>query len=323
MHNSFDDIDKLTYLFLHLRLQYYKSNINKQLNEFQEHLDKHKSAPSHIARSDLIRHWIVEFEEHCHQIVEDFIYLVETFHAFNVLDFLKQKLDSHITLMAKEFNQLLSEYDIGGLSVTSSERTRISNMVSSIKAISNQNWQERTKHLLLNNQTREMRPLDFKDLDDRLPVRRRGAFDHDLKVTIDKASQSQETISLVMIDIDHFKKVNDKHGHHAGDLVLLGVAQCLVRRLAHKGHVYRYGGEEFAIILPTYSTDEAVGLSERLRKDIEEKTIGTNGVKITASFGVASFPDDAKDAISLIKKADTALYASKKNGRNRVKAFGD
>jgi len=323
MHHSLDDIDKLTDMLFQLRLREYNVNINDKITEFQEQLSRQKSASGLIARNDLIHRCIMEFEQHCSQIVSDLISQVENFNIYNALDFLKEKLDSHITIIADDFNKNLTRNCFGGISVTSSERNRINNMVSSIKVRINQKWQERTKYLLQIKQTKDIGPPSFHDLDDRLPVRKRGSFDNDLKVSVKKASQYEETLSLVMIDIDHFKKVNDMYGHQAGDEVLLEVAQCLVRRLAHKGKVYRYGGEEFAVILPTYSTDEALGLSERLRKDIEGKSIGSKELKITASFGVAGFPSDAMDAVSLIKKADTALYVSKKKGRNRVTVFKD
>jgi diguanylate cyclase (GGDEF)-like protein len=180
-------------------------------------------------------------------------------------------------------------------------------------------WQERGEYLLTYEKVREFQPPSSGDLDDRLPVRKRGVFDQDLVELVKRAVHEQEPLSLTLIDIDHFKRVNDLHGHPVGDEVLLGIAKCIVKRLAHKGRAYRYGGEEFAIILPTYSAEEAVGLAERLRKDIEEMQIGTKELRVTASFGIACLPEDAKDPASLLKSADTALYTAKKTGRNRVK----
>ena len=263
-----------------------------------------KSGP--FTRTDPIRYWIKAIEQHCHQIANDFIYLIEAFDIIYALDYLKEKLDAHINIVAADFSRRLSENDFGGASAASSERNRIVNMVSRLRAQSKQNWQERTQHLATKKKTRDIRNLSLADLDDRLPVRKRGAFDNDLPESI-----------------DHFKQVNDLHGHLAGDEVLMAVARFILNRLAHKGKIYRYGGEEFSILLPTYSAEEAVGLCERIKKDIEENVTGTKEIKVTASFGVACFPEDAKDAISLIKQADTALYKAKKHGRNRVETIGN
>lgn len=155
-------------------------------------------------------------------------------------------------------------------------------------------------------------------LDDRLPLHRRAVFDRDLHELSVAAGRDGEPLSLVMIDIDHFKQVNDRHGHPVGDEVLLAIAQMAVRRVAHKGKAYRYGGEEFAALLPHYSAEEAAGLAERLRKDVQEEPLGSPGVQVTASFGVACLPDDAANPEALLRKADEALYNAKHGGRNRV-----
>ena len=137
-----------------------------------------------------------------------------------------------------------------------------------------------------------------------------------------RAADGDDPVSLVMIDLDHFKSVNDRHGHPVGDEVLLEVAGRVVRRASRKGKAYRYGGEEFALLLPGYSAEEAVGLAERIRKDLEQATLSSKSLKVTASFGVACVPDQAPDSKTLLEKADAALYAAKKGGRNRVRAEG-
>lgn len=133
-----------------------------------------------------------------------------------------------------------------------------------------------------------------------------------------------EPLSLVMIDIDHFKKINDTYGHLTGDLVLKGVAAILqksVRRHGDLAHnAYRYGGEEMSLILPKTPADKAVKAAERVRKAIESARFQTQdgrSLKVTASFGVAERTREATIQ-ELIEKADRALYRAKQEGRNRV-----
>jgi diguanylate cyclase (GGDEF)-like protein len=125
-----------------------------------------------------------------------------------------------------------------------------------------------------------------------------------------------------MTDIDHFKKFNDQHGHLVGDEVIIAVAKALGSELRSFDLLCRYGGEEFCILLPNSTPRQALDIAERLRRQIEEvagRSIRTTeGLKITASFGVASLRDEADDLNGLIDQADEALYFSKQNGRNRV-----
>jgi diguanylate cyclase (GGDEF)-like protein len=125
-----------------------------------------------------------------------------------------------------------------------------------------------------------------------------------------------------MVDIDHFKSLNDNFGHQAGDEVLKHVAQILRRAVRTHDLPVRYGGEEFALVLPETDMIGAVAVAERVRKSIDTDYLEVYGVvhKISASFGVSVFPDCADDMDSLIKAADVALYWSKEHGRNQVTA---
>ena len=137
-----------------------------------------------------------------------------------------------------------------------------------------------------------------------------------------KFAQRHETsLSLLLIDIDHFKKVNDTHGHLAGDAVLAHIAQLLTRAVRNEDVVARFGGEEFAIILRAIGVDPAVQMAERLRKLVELTSTDFSGtaLRATVSIGVAGFPSTAAivpDA--LVEAADQALYRAKHAGRNRV-----
>jgi diguanylate cyclase (GGDEF)-like protein len=126
-------------------------------------------------------------------------------------------------------------------------------------------------------------------------------------------------LSLIMLDIDHFKKVNDTHGHDAGDLVLKATAdeaRALVRKSDYIG---RYGGEEFLIVLPDTGLVNAVALAERLRVNIGGNMVAAGGAEVcvTSSFGVSEFRDGL-DMRRFIKSADEMLYKAKMSGRNKV-----
>jgi two-component system, cell cycle response regulator len=129
-------------------------------------------------------------------------------------------------------------------------------------------------------------------------------------------------ISLIIMDIDHFKKVNDTFGHPVGDVVLREIGAVLAANVRDIDTAARYGGEEFALILPNTTAGGAMKFAERLRKHISKHEIPYPGgaTTVTVSLGVACFPDDGKDKPSLIKRADEALYHSKQSGRNRVTA---
>ena len=143
----------------------------------------------------------------------------------------------------------------------------------------------------------------------------RTVFDEALSREVGRSARSGEPLGLVMLDIDHFKRLNDSHGHQVGDDVLRALARALSADSRDFDTVARYGGEEFAVVLPGSGIAETRSAAERMRVAIERLEIATS---ITASFGVASLPANALDASSLLASADRALYESKRLGRNRV-----
>jgi diguanylate cyclase (GGDEF)-like protein len=137
------------------------------------------------------------------------------------------------------------------------------------------------------------------------------------RLAMEAARRYGEPLSLILVDVDHFKKVNDTHGHVAGDRVLRGVAEVLRKRV-RGGSAFRYGGEEMAVLLPKADLAGAVPVAERLRGAIEARKIA--GIKVTASFGVAEFDGSLADPAAFVERADKALYRAKESGRNRVVA---
>jgi diguanylate cyclase len=137
------------------------------------------------------------------------------------------------------------------------------------------------------------------------------------------AKETQGELCLLMIDIDHFKKFNDRFGHLIGDEVLKTVAKTLINTLKGQDMVARFGGEEFVVILPTTKIEGAMIVAESIRsaiasKELKRKDTGESFGVITISMGVARFRHDSDTLPLLMKRADDALYESKKNGRNRV-----
>ena len=144
----------------------------------------------------------------------------------------------------------------------------------------------------------------------------RRKFDEAVGVEHQRAKHENSPFSLIMFDIDHFKKVNDRFGHSVGDHVLKDLCQ-LLRGLVRQGDVLiRWGGEEFILLLPMTLLEQAGSFAERIRAEVEQKSFVTVG-RITISLGVAQFcPGDSIDA--LLKRVDNALYKAKQDGRNRV-----
>ena len=147
----------------------------------------------------------------------------------------------------------------------------------------------------------------------------RRAFMEQAETEAQRAARYGTPLSLVILDLDYFKQINDIHGHDVGDLVLIELSEHLRSLMREVDLVYRFGGEEFAILLPGTAMAEAVQVAERVREDVERMRVsaGDRAITCTASFGVSEFQDD--DSIqALFVRADQALYRAKQAGRNRV-----
>lgn len=151
-------------------------------------------------------------------------------------------------------------------------------------------------------------------------------FQNSLEQEIDRAERNDNTLSLLLIDIDHFKMFNDNYGHQAGDFVLKKFCERLKKNLRKYDILSRYGGEEFVVILPETDLDEASTVAEKLRLAVAENSFddGREQYRVTASFGISSGRPATEDGFSkneFIGKADHALYTAKENGRNQAAIY--
>ncbi|MFH0809185.1 MAG: GGDEF domain-containing protein [Pseudomonadota bacterium] len=164
------------------------------------------------------------------------------------------------------------------------------------------------------------------DHDDLTRIANRRAFERQLRQEFSRSRRYRQPLSLIMADIDHFKYVNDRFGHHVGDKALCQVSRAIARVLRDSDFVARYGGEEFAVILPQTDLDNSMALARRIKEVVARKSLvsATQPVKLTISLGIAdSEAPEAEEPRDLVRMADQALYLSKQSGRNRISTWRD
>jgi diguanylate cyclase (GGDEF)-like protein len=152
----------------------------------------------------------------------------------------------------------------------------------------------------------------------------RRYLDQRLSEELSDSRRHKRPLTIGLLDLDHFKKLNDQYGHQAGDKVLCDVTETISEMLREHDVVARYGGEEFALVLSSTPRSAGLDLGERVRQRIAEQgfTYGEQVLPVTISLGLASFPEDGTTRESLLKAADKALYKAKEAGRNRVMVAG-
>lgn len=153
----------------------------------------------------------------------------------------------------------------------------------------------------------------------------RDYFNHFMDYEIKRCDRQNQTMGLVMLDIDDFKAVNDTYGHLTGDRILEKFGALIKNQIRDIDLVARYGGEEFAVVLPYVNRDQAESIAERIRKTVSAFDFFNQqegpALKITISLGTALYPEHAKTVAGLIEKADKALYCAKKDGKNVVRKY--
>ncbi len=158
-------------------------------------------------------------------------------------------------------------------------------------------------------------------------LKTRGYFEQQLDLEFKRSERRRQKFALLMIDIDHFKQLNDTFGHHTGDQVLRDVASILMKDMREVDTVARYGGEEFVMILPETTEAGATYVAQRLRRAVEQAKFFAGSPQsiqhLTISIGIAVFDTDAQFKRDLIEFADAALYAAKHAGRNRIVCYSE
>jgi diguanylate cyclase (GGDEF)-like protein len=179
------------------------------------------------------------------------------------------------------------------------------------------------------NEVKRIFTLQHENITDHLiGINNRRYLDKKIAEEISRAHRYGMTLSMLLLDIDHFKAVNDTYGHQIGDHVLKSLGQLLIKEVRDTDFVARYGGEEIAILCPQTPVSTAFDLAERLRRAIETSIMvpadtyeNRQEIIITVSMGVAGFDQQVSDSHVLIQRVDEALYKAKNNGRNRVVLF--
>lgn len=204
---------------------------------------------------------------------------------------------------------IVGEHDI-------QELERLNEMVISL----NEEMAEMHRNLVRSNNELKRNEARIRELmltDPLTGLANRRRLNESLEQGIGRSHRHGRPLSILMADIDHFKRVNDTYGHDVGDEVIKMMANCLRTGIRTNDLAARFGGEEFIVLLEECALDDAHELAERIRKSISDQVIPSMGKPITASFGVAELGPE-ETALSLLKRVDQALYASKEHGRNRV-----
>lgn len=174
--------------------------------------------------------------------------------------------------------------------------------------------------LVINNSLLHKKILDMSITDELTSLYNRRKIMEILKIEIDRAKRYSYDLALIIADIDFFKRINDTYGHNMGDTVLKKVSMILRNSIRKVDYVGRFGGEEFIIISPETSLQNAMLLAERIRKIFNSFIIEGLNAPVTLSFGISVYTPE-KDLDTFINEADTALYEAKKSGRNQVKIY--
>lgn len=154
-------------------------------------------------------------------------------------------------------------------------------------------------------------------------VQLRKSIEMDFTRELNLARQNNTNLSVIMLDIDKFKNVNDTYGHRKGDEILSNIGELIKGSIRSTDYVGRYGGEEFIIILPETNSDDGYKVAEKVRKKVEYQKLLGDDMPLTVSLGISTYPDDGVNEEELVEKADQALYYSKNNGRNQSNSWNE
>jgi diguanylate cyclase (GGDEF)-like protein len=249
---------------------------------------------------------IEEIHSRARQVILKEIGYTLPFYALLLLVtiFMARKLSAPFSVLAKTAERLVAGYqteEMKNPAFLSFEANQLHRTVM----LAMDQLQKRAEHFLHESQTDPLTGL---------------ANRRTMNTWISEWMNEQKPFSLIMIDIDRFKSINDTYGHQTGDDVLRFFAGILRTQLRSGDCCCRYGGEEFAVLLPNTPVEGAFRIAERIRTKLES-TAGPTGGPVTISCGVAAYPDDAETAQAVLEAADRALYAAKRAGRNRTVVY--
>jgi two-component system cell cycle response regulator len=211
--------------------------------------------------------------------------------------------------------------------IITSQKTDTESKVKGLRILARCNAMLRIKSLQDQVRAKERLLEEMSVTDGLTRLKNRRFFDERLSEEFRRASRYSDPLSLIMVDLDHFKEINDQYGHPAGDVVLREAGEVIRASTREPDICARYGGEEFAVILPKTHLTGALAVAERIWKELGSKVYrlpghegsGTVDRRVTASLGVAAFPYvDITNAELLLKYADAALYQAKESGRNTI-----
>ena len=221
----------------------------------------------------------------------------------------RQSLQGHIYRWQQGRLLVAAEYDVEGLEMLGATVMQLNDELA-----------ETQRQLLRAN--RELKRnetviLELMNTDALTGAGNRRRLDEALAAEVERCRRYQQPLCVVMADLDHFKEVNDRYGHAAGDEVLKQFVLLLCGHSRQTDLVARFGGEEFVMVLPATGLQSAVTCAERIRRQLESHPLTEQGGRVTASFGVAMLAG-CEESGNLLQRADQALYRSKKEGRNRL-----
>jgi diguanylate cyclase (GGDEF)-like protein len=160
----------------------------------------------------------------------------------------------------------------------------------------------------------------LSDTDELTGIKNRRAFNKEFSIEAKRAVRYERQFSIMMLDSDNLKKINDRYGHSVGDSLIISLSQVIKSNLRETDILARYGGDEFVVMLPETIHSKAIEIAERIRQSVENTSFSADGNRVssTISIGVACYPEDSNISEDMIIKADRALYQSKLEGKNRV-----
>lgn len=307
----------------------------KALDELEDELKKSPPDAEQLCRFSLLitdlakklNAWLITEKESC------FDKLTPLFKSYRTFDDEVSALKGRVSV--EEFNHLLAKAsapdDIAKLSFLVAKKNRWLFFWNRFPRNAEELVRQRSAELALSSRSREIgkaRLMSFltksADRDALTGIWNRGSFEKKIK-ELTRAGSRKVRFALAILDVDHFKKVNDTLGHQTGDFVLKKIVDVIKTSLRKGDEFFRYGGEEFALVLPmdkNTSVESIISVCQRLRLNVESESKRTEWpLQVTVSIGQAIFPDDAQSATELISAADKAVYSAKHSGRNRVIAF--